>query len=95
YTSPGGSNEAISIYLVRGVSASEQVFERTEEETDIEIRWVALDDCVDAVLNRRLLNPSLVTGILAAHVARSRGWASLGAGDAPWPRHPLNRSNPE
>ncbi len=95
YTSPGGSNEAIRIYLARGVSATADAFTRTEEEADIEIRWVPLDECVDAVLERRLLNPSLVTGILAAHVARSRDWASLGAGDAPWPRHPLNRNTAE
>ena len=89
-TSPGGSNEVIRIYLARGLAVAPEVFERTEEEADIEVRWVPLDDCVDAVLARRVQNPSLVIGALAALAARARGWSSLGAADAPWPRHPVN-----
>ncbi|GAB3129644.1 NUDIX domain-containing protein [Glaciibacter psychrotolerans] len=88
YTSPGGSDEAIRIYLARGLSELPEAFDRTDEEADIEIRWESLDDCVDAVLERRVQNPSLVIGVLAAQAARARGWATLGAGDEPWPRHP-------
>ena len=88
YTSPGGSDEAIRIYLARDLSATAQPFERTEEEADIEVRWVPLDDAVSAVLARRVQNPSLAIGVLAAHAARARGWRTLGAGDAAWPRHP-------
>ncbi|MDH6236664.1 NUDIX hydrolase [Cryobacterium sp. CG_9.6] len=95
YTSPGGSSEAIRIYLARGISASAEVFARTEEEADIELRWVPLDECVDAVLARRVQNPSLVIGVLAAQVSRSRGWSSLAAGDAAWPGHPLNWQHSE
>jgi ADP-ribose pyrophosphatase len=91
YTSPGGSNESLRVYLARGVSAATEVFDRTEEEADIEIRWVPLDEVVDAVLARRVQNPSLIVGVLAAQVARSRGWASLSPADAPWPRHPRSR----
>jgi 8-oxo-dGTP pyrophosphatase MutT (NUDIX family) len=90
YTSPGGSNEAIRIYLARGLSALPDAFDRTDEEADMEIRWVPLDECVDAVLERRIQNPSLVIGVLAAQVAQSRDWASLAPADAPWPRHPSN-----
>ena len=88
YTSPGGSDEAIRIYLARGLSPADDVFDRTGEEADMETRWVPLDDLVDAVLARRLQNPSLVIGTLAAHVGRERGWATLDPADAPWPRHP-------
>lgn len=88
YTSPGGSDEAIRIYLARGISSADDVFDRTGEEADMETRWVPLDDLVDAVLARRLQNPSLVIGTLAAHVGRERGWSTLDAADAPWPRHP-------
>lgn len=90
YTSPGGSNEVIRIYLARGLAPAPAVFERTEEEADMITRWVSLDDCVDAVLARRVQNPSLVVGVLAAAAARARGWASLGPADLPWPRHPSN-----
>jgi len=90
YTSPGGSTEAIRIYLARGLSAIDDAFARTDEEADMEIRWVPLDDCVDAVLARRVQNPSLALGVLAAQASRSRGWASLAPADTPWPRHPSN-----
>ncbi|MDJ0349561.1 NUDIX hydrolase [Cryobacterium sp. PH29-G1] len=90
YTSPGGSNEAIRVYLARGVSAV-AAFERTDEEADIELRWASLDDCVDAVLARRIENPILALGVLAAHASRARGWSTLAPADLPWPRHPLNR----
>lgn len=88
YTSPGGSNEAIRIYLARDVSRLHENFQRTDEEADIEVRWVPLDECVDAVLGRQVQNPSLVTGVLAAYTARARGWRSLAPADAPWPQQP-------
>ena len=51
----------------------------------METRWVPLDECVDAVLARRVQNPSLTIGVLAAHASRARGWSTLAAADAPWP----------
>ncbi|MFI5061944.1 MAG: NUDIX domain-containing protein [Actinomycetales bacterium] len=88
YTSPGGSDEAIRIYLARGVSATHEAYSRSEEEADIEVRWVPLDEVVDAVLARRVQNPSLIVGVLSARIARENGWTQLGAADEPWPRHP-------
>ncbi|MEC5186040.1 8-oxo-dGTP pyrophosphatase MutT (NUDIX family) [Cryobacterium sp. MP_3.1] len=90
YTSPGGSNEVIRIYLARGLSPATEAFDRTDEEADMVTRWVSLDDAVDAALARRVQNPSLVVGVLAAAASRSRGWASLAPADLPWPRHPNN-----
>lgn len=86
--SPGGSDEAIRVYLARDVSAL-PAFARHDEEADIEVRWVQLDDVVDAVLARRVQSPSLVVGALAAQASRSRGWSTLGPGDEPWLRHPV------
>jgi len=88
YTSPGGSDEAIRIYLARGLRPTATAFDRFDEEADIEVRWVPLDDAVDAVLDRRIQNPSLTIGVLAAQLGRQSGWAKLGAADLPWPRHP-------
>jgi len=85
-TSPGGSNELIRIYLARGLSASDQVFDRTEEEAEIELRWVDLDEAFDAAVERRIGNAILIIAIYAAHAARARRWSSLGDADAPWPR---------
>ena len=87
-TSPGGSTEAIRVYLARGLSAVSHDFEREAEEADMEVRWVPLDDLVDAVLARRVQNSLTVIAALTAHAARSRGWATLAPADAPWPRRP-------
>ncbi|EPR75436.1 ADP-ribose pyrophosphatase [Leifsonia rubra CMS 76R] len=89
-TSPGGSNEAVRIYLARGVSATGDTFERYAEEAGIELRWVALDDAVEAVLDRRIQNSILCLGLLAAKLGRDRGWSALGDATEPWPRHPRN-----
>jgi ADP-ribose pyrophosphatase len=88
FTSPGGSNEAIRIYLARGLRAADRRFERTAEEADIVVRWVPLETAVDAVLARRLQNPSLAIGVLTAHAARAQDFATLGAADEPWPARP-------
>lgn len=94
FTSPGGSDEAIRVYLARGLSATNEVFEREEEEAHMEHRWADLDECVDAVLARRVQNPSLAIGVLAAQAARARAWKSLGSADAAWPGRSTPRGEP-
>jgi len=84
FTSPGGSTEAIRVYLARGLSAT-TTFERTEEEAELETRWVSIDDIVDAVLDRRVGNSILGFAALAAQASRSRGWSTLGDTNAAWP----------
>ncbi|GAA5037402.1 NUDIX domain-containing protein [Microbacterium fluvii] len=86
YTTPGGSDEAIRIYLARGLRPAPQAFDRTAEEADIEVRWAPLDEVVDAVLDRRLQNPSLVVGAMTAFASRARGWSTLAAADSEWAR---------
>lgn len=91
-TSPGGSNEVLRIYLARGVTDAPVVFERTDEEAGIEVRWVDLDEIVDAALARDVQNSILVIAALAAAASRARGWSTLGDADAPMTRHPLQRA---
>jgi 8-oxo-dGTP pyrophosphatase MutT (NUDIX family) len=67
YSSPGGSNEKIIVYLARGISATPQSFDRTEEEADILVRWVPLDDVVAGVLGGSLANSIVAIAVLAAH----------------------------
>lgn len=97
FTSPGGSDEAIRIYLARGLAPTPEAFARTEEEADIEVRWAPLDEVVDAVLARKLQNPSLVIAALAAAAGRAREWSTLGAADAPWPgrSRPVGADRPQ
>ena len=94
FTSPGGSDEAIRIYLARGLRALPEAFAREDEEAHMETRWAGLDECVDAVLARRVQNPSLAIGVLAAQAARARGWESLGEADAAWPGRSTARGEP-
>jgi 8-oxo-dGTP pyrophosphatase MutT (NUDIX family) len=67
YSSPGGSNEVIRVYLATGISASEKPFNRVDEEANILKRWVSLDEVVAGVLDHRLKNSILAIAVLAAH----------------------------
>lgn len=87
-TSVGGSDEALRVYLARGVTDAPEAFAREEEEVDIVKRWVPLDEVVDGVLGRRLQNSILAISVLAASVGRSRGWSTLTDANATWTRHP-------
>jgi ADP-ribose pyrophosphatase len=88
FTSPGGNDEAIRIYLARDVRPTGEAFAREAEEADIEVAWVPLENAVDAVLEQRVHNAPLTIAVLAARVAREKGWTTLGAADAPWPSNP-------
>jgi len=88
FTSPGGNDESIRLYLARGIHSTGSAFAREAEEADIEVRWVPLDDAVEAVLQRRVHNAPLIIALLAARTAREQGWSTLGAANEPWPSHP-------
>lgn len=79
FTTPGGSNEHICVYLARDLSPvpEDERFTREDEEAEMVPMWVPLDDAVDAVLTGRLASPSAAVGILAAAAARDRGWMTL------------------
>jgi ADP-ribose pyrophosphatase len=85
FTSPGGSNEALRVYLARGLDPAAP-FSRTDEEEFIQKRWAPLDEVVTAVLERRVANSILSIAVLAAHASRERGWTSLGDAEQPWHR---------
>jgi 8-oxo-dGTP pyrophosphatase MutT (NUDIX family) len=93
FNSPGGSTEALRLYLARGVSPvpDAERHERQAEELGMTTRWVPLDEARDAVLAGALHNPGAVVGILAACEARAQGWRTLRPADAPWPEHPAYR----
>lgn len=84
YTSPGGSDEFIRIYLAQDIGRvdAHDRHERVAEEANMVPVWVPLEDAVNLVLAGRIHNPATVVGILAAHTARERGWSSLRPADA-------------
>lgn len=87
FTTPGGNNEALRVFLARNVRAvaHQDRHERVDEEVDMPLRWVPLAEAVGAVLRGDIHNPSAVVGILAAAASKAGGWASLRPADAPWP----------
>lgn len=93
FGSPGGLSEALRVFLARDLAGvrHEDLFTREDEEHGMPVCWVDLDEAHEAVLRGQLHNPSAVIGILAAHAARARGWATLRPSDAPWPEHPAYR----
>lgn len=66
WTTPGGNDEMIHVFLATGVSSTVQAHEREDEEADIRVEWVPLSDAVEAVLAGRMHNGILSIGVLAA-----------------------------
>ena len=66
FTSPGGNDEIVHIFLARGLSANKNVHEREQEEADIRVEWLGLTETVDAILAGRIRNAILIAGVLAA-----------------------------
>lgn len=86
YSSPGGSTEALRVFLARDVRDTDgDGFAREGEEAGMTALWVPLDDAYEAVLAGHLHNPGAVVGIMAAWGARARGWSTLRPPEAPWP----------
>ncbi|PJE94848.1 ADP-ribose pyrophosphatase [Streptomyces carminius] len=93
YSSPGGTDEAIRIFLARGLSEADgERFAAEEEEADMEVARVPLADLVRGVLAGDLHNNCLASGVLALSAARAGGPAGLDAlrpAEAPWPARPF------
>jgi len=66
FTTPGGNDEVVHIFLARGLRPASAAFAREAEEADIRVEWVPLADAVEAVMSGRMRNGILVAGILAA-----------------------------
>jgi len=93
FNSPGGSTEAFRCYLARDLTPLPDEDRRMgdAEERDMPTAWLDLDEAKDLVLGGQLHNPTAVTGVLAAHVARSARWTTLRPADAPWPQRSPGR----
>jgi 8-oxo-dGTP pyrophosphatase MutT (NUDIX family) len=85
-TSPGGSSEAIRVFLARDLSPTPGGRPHGDgEERDMPNTWVPLDLARDLVLAGHLSAPVVVSGVLAAWISRQSGWSTLRPADAPWP----------
>ncbi|MET2012907.1 NUDIX hydrolase [Microbacterium chocolatum] len=66
FTTPGGNDEVVHVFLARGLAAVGHAHAREAEEADIRIEWMPLADAVEGVLAGRLRNGILAVGVLAA-----------------------------
>jgi 8-oxo-dGTP pyrophosphatase MutT (NUDIX family) len=91
YTTPGGCDEAVRVFLAREISAADgERYEVSEEEADMELARVSLDELVRGVLAGELHNNCLAVGVLALHAALAGdGVDALRPADAPWPARPF------
>ncbi|MFE9741568.1 NUDIX domain-containing protein [Streptomyces sp. NPDC006477] len=91
YTSPGGCDEAVRIFLARDLAEAEgERFAVAEEEADMELARVPVADLVRGVLAGELHNNCLVVGVLSLAAARAgEGLDALRPAEAPWPARPF------
>lgn len=87
-TSPGMSDEAVRIFLARGLSEVDRDVQEHEEAEMTSFR-VPLAELVAGVLAGRYENSLLVAGVLAAAHAKD-----LRPADAPWPSRPSRSVRP-
>ena len=73
FTTPGGNDEVVHIFLARGLTPVGEAHAREAEEADIRVEWVPLADAVTGVLEGRLRNGILSVGLLAAAEKLRRG----------------------
>ena len=66
YTTPGGNDEIVHLFLARDLSAAGAVHSREDEEADIRLEWAPLDDVVAGIFSGRLRNGIMAVGVLAA-----------------------------
>ncbi|MFF3318657.1 NUDIX domain-containing protein [Streptomyces sp. NPDC003035] len=91
YTTPGGCDEAVRIFLARDLSDMEgERFEVADEEADMELARVPLAELARGVLAGELHNNCLVVGVLSVLAARAGdGLDALRPAEAPWPARPF------
>ncbi|MGW4716302.1 NUDIX domain-containing protein [Nocardia sp. NPDC004260] len=86
--SPGFTDEALRIYLARGLYETDRP-EPEFEEADLEVVRMPVDAAVRAALSGEIVNATAVAGVLALAAARACGIEPRPP-DAPWDGQPTN-----
>lgn len=84
FLSPGGSSEALRVFLARDLTVTAHDFLREGEEAELQPVWVPLEEAVTAALNGQIGNAVTVSSLLAAHTAKNMGWSTLRDPQTPW-----------
>ncbi|WP_449282635.1 NUDIX domain-containing protein [Leucobacter sp.] len=91
FLSPGGTSEAMRIFLARDLHRVDHDYVRADEEAELVPRWVPLAEAVEAVLDGRVQNAVTASAVLAAWAARGRGWDALRDPELPWTAREASR----
>ncbi|HEX3790242.1 MAG TPA: NUDIX hydrolase [Pseudonocardiaceae bacterium] len=86
-TSPGFTDEALRVFLARGLTEVGREVAQGDEETDLVIRRYPLAELVGMVFAGDIVNAGAVVGVLAAQTALAGGGQTRPA-DAGWPDRP-------
>lgn len=81
--SPGFCDEAIRVYLARGLRDLGRP-PADHEEADLSVHWVPMAEAVDRVLSGEVVNATAAAGVLAAHAVIVDGRPTRPVA-APWP----------
>ncbi|MFG3621415.1 NUDIX domain-containing protein [Nocardia sp. NPDC047654] len=84
--SPGFTDEALRVYLARGLYETDRP-EPEFEEADLEVVRMPVDAAVRAALSGEIVNATAVAGVLALAAAQAGG-IELRPPDAPWDGQP-------
>lgn len=66
YTTPGGNNEMIRIFLARNLSFVGRPLVQDGEERELQVEWIDFEEALSSVLTSDIKSPSAAVGILAA-----------------------------
>lgn len=86
FTSPGGSDEKIRVFLARGLHgvADSERFQGIDEESGLEVHWIDLNEAVSWTMSGRILNAMCTIGVLVTARARDENWEPLRSVETPW-----------
>lgn len=85
--SPGFSDEAVRVFLARGLAEVGRLASPDDEEADLSVVRLSLADAVCQVLAGEIVNAPTVAGLLATQAVLA-GTAQPRPVDAPWPHRP-------
>ncbi len=85
--SPGFSDEAVRVFLARGLTEVGRPTGGDNEEADLEVVRLPLAEAVHQVLAGEIINAPTVAGLLAAQIVLA-GTAQPRPVDASWPDRP-------
>jgi 8-oxo-dGTP pyrophosphatase MutT (NUDIX family) len=88
HSSPGMTDEAVRVFLARGLRDAGQQHDPEHEELTMTVSREPLAEAVRRALAGTITNAATVAGILAAVHGRATGWRDLRPADARWPARP-------